>query len=83
MRWFDSMQRRFQPRRPCTRRDGFCEAGEKEPKKLTVRGPAADDSAEQGGNVKPAAMPFENVTDELWRQSIVCAVSGEDRHSSI
>ena len=59
------------------------EAGKKEPKKLTVRGPAADDSAEQGGNVKPAAMPFENVTDELWRQSIVCAVSGEDRHSSI
>jgi hypothetical protein len=28
-------------------------------------------------------MPFENGTDELWRQSIVCAVSGEDRHSSI
>jgi hypothetical protein len=48
-------------------RDGFYEAGEKEPKKLTVRGPAADDSAEQGGNAKPAAMPFENGTDELWR----------------
>jgi hypothetical protein len=73
MRWFGSMQRRFQPRRPCTRRDGFYEDGEKEPKKLTVRGPAADDPAEQGGNVKPAAMPFENDTDELWRQSIVCA----------
>jgi hypothetical protein len=44
-----------------TRRDGIYEAEKKSRTswRFAAHGPATDDSAEQGGNVKPASVTFE------------------------